>query len=56
MIRICGTFHAVMAPTTPTGSRRTVNAMPEIPARDSSHARPDAIAGNPMSISSGAPT
>src|SRR5207248_5710213 len=33
----CGTFHGTIAPTTPTGSRRTMTGAPSEPSRVSSH-------------------
>src|SRR5438552_16800626 len=37
----CGTFHGAIAPTTPTGSRRTMTLPPKTPVRLSSHYEAD---------------
>ncbi len=50
----CGTFHGTMAPTTPTGSLRTMTGVPRTPWRTSSHSWAAATWMNVLSIIHGA--
>src|SRR5215216_13644 len=50
----CGTFHGTIAPTTPTGSRRTTTSLPRTPWRRSSHGYSRAMSRNVLSIIHGA--
>ena len=49
----CGTFHGAIAPTTPTGSRRTITFPPNTPARMSSHSYAEPTASIALRINSG---
>src|SRR5438067_9776390 len=49
-----GTFHGTIAPTTPTGSRRTTTSDPRDPGRVSSHGYSAPTRRNVSSIMSGA--